>query len=82
MARKKVTIQTHFNYLEVSPIPDQPGFGIFDTSDLNPNKSYQVLVTTQHVYGDGTQEPVFFIQGEDDRIVEKACNRFKVASVE
>lgn len=77
---KKVTIQTHFNELWVRPLPGG-GSGLHDVSMLNPERAYRVLATFTYRYRDASTTPAFLLQDEDDRIIEKACCRFRVSEV-
>lgn len=81
---QKRLIQTHFAELIVEVIDIRafpPRTGPFRTDDLIQGQRYRVLATAMHTYGDGSTVPIFLVQGPEGKIVERACELFKVAEI-
>jgi hypothetical protein len=81
--RGKRLIQTHFDRLTVVVDEDQVSGGdVYRTDDLSRSARYRVLATTVHVWDDGSTAPVFLLEAPGGRIIERACEKFKVVEAE
>ena len=82
MAKRRRTIQTHFERMTVVVNEKKTSGGsIFRTDDLS-HLPYQVLATYLHSWEGGSTTPAFLLKAPDGRIVERACDRFKVVEIE
>lgn len=81
MTRRKQLIQVHFQNMKVVRDPDKLyGSGIFDTKELGA-LPHRVLATFMYCFGPGEYEPAFLLETPDHRIIQKACDRFKVHTI-
>jgi hypothetical protein len=75
-------IEVHYSRLIVMVDDDKvSGSGVFDTRELLHGFPYQVLATFVHIWEDGSTTPMFMLMAPEGKIVERACDRFRVHQV-